>query len=246
MNQSPWWYRLRAPVMGVLYAIGFSGAAMFAQATHTPYVPVAVSLAPAGFALALLLMIAAVLLRVWGSSYLRSATVWSANSLNDRLVIAGPFRYTRNPLYLGNVFMALAFGLLAPPIGFAFVVMANVAFVGALVQWEERGLRERYRRHFDSYCARVPRLFPRLTPCDDDPGARPSLREGLRAEIFSAALLAGMVAVVADRGSGWAIFGAFYAVGITAQIMLARKGARPKIAALMQTGLQAGAPGPHN
>ena len=213
VTPSPWWYRRRALIMGLIYVAGFAIRA-----------PLYVSVAQSLHALALVLELVAAswALRVWGSSFLTSATVWSANSKTGALVTGGPFAYTRNPLYLGNVLLAFGIGALAAPWGWVFINIANMAFVVMLIRWEERGMRARYGQVFDAYCTHVPRLFPRLTPGAYS-NAQPSIREGLRAEIFTGAILAGTVAVVADPTSGWAAFAALYVAGITTQIMLARK-----------------------
>lgn len=216
---SPWWYRQRALVIGVIYLSGFLGGNLY-DGAGTRYVSAAQTLH--ALPLVLELVAACWALRVWGSSYLTSATVWSANSTTDALVTGGPFAYTRNPLYLGNVLLALGIGALAPVWGWLFINIANMAFTVMLIRLEERGMRERYGEQFEAYCAHVPRHFPRLTP-GAYPNAQPSLREGLRAEIFTAALAAGTVAVVADPVHGWIAFAVLYAFGITTQTVLARR-----------------------
>lgn len=214
---SPWWYRKRALVIGAIYLLGF--------VPYSPHVSVARALGSAGLAAVVLLTFACWLLRVWGSSYLQCSTVWNADSLSDKLVTAGPFSYTRNPLYLGNVLMALGLGGLAPAPGWVFINIANMAFTVMLIRWEERGMRERYGQRFFEYCAQVPQLFPRFAPASAAHGS-PSLAQGLRAEIFIGALLAGTVAVVATPlYYGWLAFGLLYLFGITAQTLLARNSA---------------------
>ncbi|HEY9180598.1 MAG TPA: isoprenylcysteine carboxylmethyltransferase family protein [Candidatus Baltobacteraceae bacterium] len=218
---SPWWYRRRALIMGLIYLVGFFGAALFDAIVHVRYVPV-VDAVPWAVPVAVALVVASWALRVWGSSYLTAATVWSVNSLTGSLITGGPFAYTRNPLYLGNVLMALGIGAFAPPFGWLFINLAQMAFIVMLIRWEERGMRERHGDAFDAYCAYVPQFFPRLTP-----GAisslHPSAGEGLRAEIFTGAILAGTIAISVDRAYGWAVFALLYIFGITAQTLLARR-----------------------
>lgn len=219
--QSPWWYRQRALVMGLIYLVGFFGAALYSVLANARYVPV-VEVIPWAVPVAVELVAAAWALRVWGSSYLTSATVWSANSRTGSLVTGGPFAYTRNPLYLGNVLMALGIGTFAPAFGWVFINLAQMAFIVMLIRWEERGMRERYGDAFNAYCSYVPQFFPRFTR-----GAvsnlRPLLQEGLRAEIFTGAILAGTIAIAVDRTYGWAVFAALYIFGITTQTVLARQ-----------------------
>jgi protein-S-isoprenylcysteine O-methyltransferase Ste14 len=47
---------------------------------------------------------------------------------SEALVADGPFRYTRNPLYLANLPMAAGIGVLASRSGFIFLVLANWFF----------------------------------------------------------------------------------------------------------------------
>ncbi len=71
--------------------------------------------------------------------------MWSDDARTDSLVIAGPFRYLRNPLYVGNILMALSFSLFAPIGGWIDINVMNLVFVGALIRWEERGLESSVR-----------------------------------------------------------------------------------------------------
>ena len=219
---SPWWYRKRALVFGAIYLIGFWAAAYYDAMAKRPYVSAAHELH--ADAAVVVLMLACWAVRIWGSSYLRPSTVWSPNSRTDSLITSGPFAYSRNPLYLGNVLMALGFGMLAPSWGWLIINVLNIAFVVMLIRWEERGMRARYGERFAEYCARVPQLFPRLTPGVHS-GGDASLLEGFRAEIFTGTILAGAVAIVIDPAYGWIAFMVLYAIGITAQTVLARKAA---------------------
>jgi hypothetical protein len=48
----------------------------------------------------------AALSRTWASAYLKSDVVYASALKTAALVADGPYRHTRNPLYLGNVLMA--------------------------------------------------------------------------------------------------------------------------------------------
>ena len=54
-------------------------------------------------------------LRVWGAAYLGYNVVHHGQMQGGAVMAAGPFRYLRNPLYLGGWFMMLAISLLMPP-----------------------------------------------------------------------------------------------------------------------------------
>jgi hypothetical protein len=114
------------------------------------------------------------------------------------LYIAGPFCYTRNPLYLGNLFVAAAIGLFVPAVGWPLVVLAQWVFIRALVGEEERLLREQYGATFESYCRAVPRLLPRAVPVSGESVGHSKLLRAMLSEplsagfVFALALMAGL------------------------------------------------------
>ena len=223
MNQrhSPWWYRFRELLFPAIYFVGFVGAYTFAPGSD-PGLPASVvfgrSIGERGpellLALATLCVIGCWAIRVWGAAYLRAAVVWNQDALDHRLIVAGPFRFLRDPLYLGSLLLAVGFGLLAPPLGFAFIVVAHLILVQLLVREEATLMRARYGATYDSYRAAVPSLVPRLVPANV-PGSetvRPSLAQGLRSEVFSAGFA---LAMVLFAFGGPRMLPAFYAIGIS-------------------------------
>ena len=207
-------------VFGILYAFGFFFGYALSPLIHMAPVPM-ISLGAGVLVLALTLIVASYALRVWGSSYLHTRTVWHGDTVNDRLIEDGPFAYTRNPLYLANILMAIGFGLLAPPLGLLFIVVANVVLNEKLIDVEEARMRATMGERFDAYCARVPRLLPGLMPARTSTHAAASLTEGLRSEIFFACLVAGAIAWIFTPHFGLAIFVALYVAGITIQSRVA-------------------------
>ena len=84
-----------------------------------------------------------------------------------KLVIVGPYRYVRNPMYLGFIVgwigLWIVFGqanLLAIVIAFA-VVLGVSLFV---VLYEEPTLRRKFGTQDEAYCRNLPRWIPRLRP----------------------------------------------------------------------------------
>ena len=98
--------------------------------------------------------------RTWGAAYLRTEVVHDTAQHSDALVADGPFRYTRNPLYLATLPMAAGFGILASRLGFLFLVAANWIFVYRLIFREEAALRESQGEPYRAYCRSVPRFWP--------------------------------------------------------------------------------------
>jgi protein-S-isoprenylcysteine O-methyltransferase Ste14 len=82
-----------------------------------------------------------------------------------RLVIRGPYRYVRNPMISGVVFVVFGEALVLlsePHLGWALTFLAlNVAFIPL---FEEPQLRRRFGAAYVEYCKHVPRILPRLRP----------------------------------------------------------------------------------
>jgi protein-S-isoprenylcysteine O-methyltransferase Ste14 len=112
---------------------------------------------------ALLLFLTAAL-RTWGAAYLGTSVVHDTAQHSEALVADGPFRYTRNPLYLANIPMAAGIGVLASLSGFIFLVLANWIFVYRLIFREEEALLQTQGESYRAYCRSVPRYWPSLTP----------------------------------------------------------------------------------
>jgi protein-S-isoprenylcysteine O-methyltransferase Ste14 len=114
--------------------------------------------------LAILLALAAAFLRTWASACLGPAIVKAHTMQGDTVVAAGPFRYLRNPLYLGTFIHTFALALLMPPTGAIFCILAIALFQLRLIAAEEAFLTAKLGDPYRAYCSRVPRLFPALTP----------------------------------------------------------------------------------
>jgi protein-S-isoprenylcysteine O-methyltransferase Ste14 len=78
------------------------------------------------------------------------------------LVTAGPYRFTRNPMYVAELSLWLGwtifFGSLTVALGFVTLIAA-VRLI--LVPWEERSLHRRLGERYRTYAATVPRWFRR-------------------------------------------------------------------------------------
>jgi len=81
---------------------------------------------------------------------------------DEKLVTCGPFGWCRNPLYIANLMVVVAFTLMSGrlivlPVMLLMWVLTHAPTVAA----EEDFLRERFAGEFDSYCRQVPRWWPR-------------------------------------------------------------------------------------
>src|SRR5215831_7940925 len=71
----------------------------------------------------------AVALRVSGSAYVGPGEVISPAMQAGAITVAGPYRYVRNPLYLGLWCMVVAMGLFMPPTGACAAIVLITIFL---------------------------------------------------------------------------------------------------------------------
>jgi protein-S-isoprenylcysteine O-methyltransferase Ste14 len=86
----------------------------------------------------------------------------------SRLVVRGPYRYVRNPMISGVLFVlvgeALLFGSPAIAVEAACVFLVNAVYFPLV---EEPGLAQRFGDEYERYRANVPRWIPRLRAWSD-------------------------------------------------------------------------------
>ena len=86
------------------------------------------------------------------------------NGVPQRLVVEGPYRHVRNPLYISDFALILGTALLANS-HFLFVLAAlYVAQLALQLPLEERELHRRFGPRYSRYCEQVPRFVPRIRP----------------------------------------------------------------------------------
>jgi steroid 5-alpha reductase family enzyme len=142
--------RIRVP-------LGFLAAALYLWQlwVHRP------QWGPIGWSL--LLVVPGVWLRGYAAGYVKK---------NRELTMTGPYAHVRNPLYLGSILIAAGFAVALMSWQFAavLVVFFLVIYVPVIAS-EEAFLRGEFLE-FEWYCARVPRLIPRITPMRAPDGDR--------------------------------------------------------------------------
>jgi len=161
------------------------------------------------FAIGSLLVFIAAILRSWGTSYLRADVMRDSRVHTERLVADGPYRYVRNPLYIGNILLAVGVGLMASRIGFVILVVGMTWFVLRLIHREEAELARDQGEPYQRYCATVRRLLPSLTPRVPPAGNTPHWGPAIRVEAayWLMALAIGAFAVTLNVRVFWTIFG---------------------------------------
>lgn len=93
-------------------------------------------------------------LRTWASGFIRK---------EKELTTEGPYALTRNPLYLGNFFIGLGFGIMANNslILALFLTCFSVIYT-VTIKNEEKRLLNKFGDAYLAYKEKVPIFFPRL------------------------------------------------------------------------------------
>ena len=128
---------------------------------------------PIVIVLGALAALAGALLRVWGAAYLGYSTVHHGDMQAGAVMADGPYRFMRNPLYLGGWFMMIAVSLLMPPSGALFTVVLLTVFYLRLILGEEAFLAGKLGQPYEQYLRAVPRLIPRLRSSLPPAGNKP-------------------------------------------------------------------------
>lgn len=176
MRASPIEFRLRGLILTLLVLLGFWApwiqaldlgkrvsllewlALEMSRAGLLPFLYATPVVICSGALLAALGMV----LRVWGSAYMSPAVVSGSRMQAPELVAAGPYRFVRNPLYLGTWFMLAAVAFLMPPTGALVAIPLITLFLLRLVLGEEAYLAAQMGDAYRAYRRAVPRLIPRL------------------------------------------------------------------------------------
>lgn len=84
---------------------------------------------------------------------------------HEQLATSGPYAFTRNPLYLGSVLFAAGFSVASHSwISSALLAAYLAVFYPVVIRREQAELKTLYGSAFREYAARVPAVWPRLTP----------------------------------------------------------------------------------
>jgi protein-S-isoprenylcysteine O-methyltransferase Ste14 len=143
-------------------------------------------------------------IRAWGAAYLRAEVVHDSAVRTERLVADGPFRYTRNPLYLGLLIGVFGAGPLFSRTGWLVQMILASVFCFRLIRREEAHLVLVQGERFVTYFQSVPRLMP-----------------ALRARIPASGALAHWHEAVASQTPWWAIAAGEVAYAVSLRLTIA-------------------------
>jgi protein-S-isoprenylcysteine O-methyltransferase Ste14 len=192
MEATDWEFRHRAVIFGAIIGCGFAlyaldppnSTASLANWLAARSMLDANAIAHLLFACAALVLALAALMRTWASAFLNARVVYAADVKSTHLVADGPYRHTRNPLYLANVLMASSLGAMMSRTGSVLAVAAMLTFCYRLIRREEAGMHSSQAENYASYCRSVPRLWPALRSRIAGSANRADWRTGLRAEAW--------------------------------------------------------------
>jgi protein-S-isoprenylcysteine O-methyltransferase Ste14 len=123
-------------------------------------------------------------LRVWGAAYLGEGIVNSSTMHSEVLLADGPFRRTRNPLYLGTLLHTIGIAILMTPTGAIFAIVLLWIFQVRLALAEEPFLTQRFGQSYLQYMAAVPRFLPTPGPQIPAAGKHPHWLQAFLGELY--------------------------------------------------------------
>ncbi len=94
------------------------------------------------------------LIRGWAAGHIRK---------EKRLAISGPYRYTRNPLYLGNFLLGLSMAVGANSLWcVGLFALYFLVFYPPVIMEELRRMKRLFPEEYETYGKQVPLFFPSL------------------------------------------------------------------------------------
>ena len=165
---------------------------------------------PAVILFAALIAAMGALLRVWGTAWISAGVMRDIEMQARTLATGGPYRFVRNPLYLGAWFMVAGMAFLMPVSGAIFALATVIPFQVRLILSEEDFLKQKLGEPYRAYLRAVPRLLPRLRTGLQPVKQRPDWLHAAIAEIFAVGvflILALLSWDLDDALMGWSLLG---------------------------------------
>lgn len=114
---------------------------------------------PAYRSIGMLIVVFVIALDLWSIMTLRAAhTTVMPTRKSTNLVTSGPFRFSRNPIYVGNILLLLGLSLIFSNVWFVlFAMLAAFAIQKFAIDREELHLLALFGAEYEAYCRRVRR-----------------------------------------------------------------------------------------
>jgi protein-S-isoprenylcysteine O-methyltransferase Ste14 len=190
MRATAFEFRFRLLILSLIVGLGFWSPGFHTSTVwmlsagwlaHQQWLGIQTSSLAVGYAAAALALLAASL-RTWAAAYLGSGVVFSGDFHHQQLVAAGPFRYVRNPLYLGAELHFLALAIFMPLYGAIFMLVVNTVMQARFIAAEEALFAA--TTGYKEYFVKVPRIWPALTPRVPASAMLPHWGQGFLGEIY--------------------------------------------------------------
>ena len=114
--------------------------------------------------------------------------IWSAGNLHkdEVMTTGGPYRFIRNPLYLGSFLIAIGYCFIAGSIWVWILMIAYFLLCYIpVIRFEENILREKFPDQYDGYAAVIPAFYPAIHPYAQS-STNFSLKQALRNKEYNA------------------------------------------------------------
>lgn len=196
MRASTWEFENRFWVIGGIFFLGFSLPPFFDKMSSAEALVriLRPSLNPDSldfriqiqglFVPGALLVFLAAAIRTWATAYLNASIVHDAPLHSEQLVAAGPYRYTRNPLYFGTVLLTIGLSPMATRAGAPLLIVMMTLFQYRLILREEAGLLESQGESYRRFVEAVPRLLPAWRARVPSSDVQPQWGQAVAAEMF--------------------------------------------------------------
>jgi len=101
--------------------------------------------------------------RIWASGYIDK---------NRELATAGPYAYTRNPLYVANLLLLSGFCIMAGNLWVSVLALLAFAMIyRPVIREEAEYMDQLFGKTYQQWSNKVPLFFPRLTPAPHTAGS---------------------------------------------------------------------------
>jgi protein-S-isoprenylcysteine O-methyltransferase Ste14 len=139
--------------------------------------------------------------RLWTVGYIGAESRTTKEASGHQLCTAGPYRWTRNPIYLANMAIYLGFAELSNTLSplFPLSIIVIYGFIySMIVRYEEAVLRRIWATRYEDYSKLVPRWIPigRGTPVGE---GRFHLTSALKSEKWTHAAIVATIAALILR-----------------------------------------------